>query len=468
MAIALLLILPAVFDTSISANIWSFIGELPSKQRVEPPNFAIGASCAIETDKLNPDYPHEVNDACSRCWAEALRTREEKVVEECTQRFFPNIRLTCKAEIRGLKTRSALEGPFGPGGPPGESEFRGCLEKYIAENDKDEKIQKEWLTDSSRSWPVSPYKVYTGKRRKSKDEVDEEEEEADQVDKMHRVIKASCAVEHLEGEPDILQNCEACLNDVVEELINKTSNAIYVIVKSQQCLKQMPKIEKACKKVINDIPLGKIRSESYKVFDCFEDYVRKVDKDGRIQKEVGDYMNKSIDATLVMGMACSMEGLSELEDYLERGEGFNVENEIGDCRRCFREDDFPVKSGDCVEWYPDTADVPTINDRSCIEAYITHRDWRDCDRLYQCDDNERIADPSPTSPTQWPNPNLPNQGACNVIQKRKYLRCLYDTALDRLDQRVTVRVSDYLQRMPQLWQLLKRGKCMKSSVCTVQ
>ena len=66
--------------------------------------------------------------------------------------------------------------------------------------------------------------------------------------------------------------------------------------------------------------------------DCFEDYVRTADKSGRVQKETGDYMNKSIDASLVMGLVCSIEGLSYLDSKLEgqlennQGEGFNLEN----------------------------------------------------------------------------------------------------------------------------------------------
>ena len=40
------------------------------------------------------------------------------------------------------------------------------------------------------------------------------------------------------------------------------------------------------------------------------------DKSGRVQKETGDYMNKSIDASLVMGMICSIEGLSHLDSKL--------------------------------------------------------------------------------------------------------------------------------------------------------
>ena len=82
MAIALLLLFPAVFVSGDS--IWS-------KQHVDPPNFAIGASCAIETDKLAQD-PDSIklkfstedafNDACARCWLEALRTRKERVIEE--------------------------------------------------------------------------------------------------------------------------------------------------------------------------------------------------------------------------------------------------------------------------------------------------------------------------------------------------------------------------------------------------
>ena len=317
MAIALLLLFPAVFVSGDS--IWS-------KQHVDPPNFAIGASCAIETDKLAQD-PDSIklkfstedafNDACARCWSEALRTRKERVIEECTQRFFQNIGLLCNAEIHGLKTRTPSKGPrgFGPRGPPEEAAFRGCLQKYIAVNDKDQQIQQNWLTKSGRNWPVAPYAVLTRRDRKSKEEVDREEKEADQVDKMHHIIKASCAVEHLE-EPDRLPSCEACLMDVMEELSNQAGNVIQVIVKSQNCLKQMPKIEEACKRVIKDIPLGKIRSESHKVFDCFEDFVRTADKAGRVQKETGDYMNKSIDASLVMGMVCSIEGLSHLDSKL--------------------------------------------------------------------------------------------------------------------------------------------------------
>ena len=92
---------------------------------------------------------------------------------------------------------------------------------------------------------------------------------------------------------------------------------------------------------------------------------------------------------------------------------------IRDFCRCFREDDFPVKSGECVEWYPDTADVPTINDRGCIDVYLG----------YAVDlDNAGVF----VEDGAWAIPDMPNEGPCDVVQKRKYLRCLYDTALDRL------------------------------------
>ena len=56
----------------------------------------------------------------------------------------------------------------------------------------------------------------------------------------------------------------------------------------------MPKLEKACKQIVNNIPLGKIRSESHNVFDCFEEAEAAGDKDCKIEKEVEGYMKKSI------------------------------------------------------------------------------------------------------------------------------------------------------------------------------
>ena len=50
------------------------------------------------------------------------------------------------------------------------------------------------------------------------------------------------------------------MEDIVEELRNKTGNI--VIVKSQQCPEQMPKTGKAFKEIVNDVLLRKIRSKS--------------------------------------------------------------------------------------------------------------------------------------------------------------------------------------------------------------
>ena len=77
--------------------------------------------------------------------------------------------------------------------------------------------------------------------------------------------------------------------------------------------------------------------------------------------------------------------------------------------------------------------------------------WSDCEASFRCDDKLRIDDPDFVQDGAWAIPDLSNEGPCDVVQKRKYLRCLYDTALDRLSHQVTIRVSDYLQTLlPQL------------------
>ena len=44
------------------------------------------------------------------------------------------------------------------------------------------------------------------------------------------------------------------------------------------------------------------------MFDCFVEAGASADKDEKVQKEVEDYMRKSIDSGHVMQMICSMEG----------------------------------------------------------------------------------------------------------------------------------------------------------------
>ena len=69
------------------------------------------------------------------------------------------------------------------------------------------------------------------------------------------------------------------------------------------------------------------------------------DKDGKVQAEVEDYMKKSIDSGHVMEMICSVEGLTYIEESLEKSDnvsvqpfdlkedegGFSLEGEIAGC-----------------------------------------------------------------------------------------------------------------------------------------
>ena len=80
--------------------------------------------------------PTERIDPCGRCWEKALRTREENLIEEYTQRF-PNVGPTCNVELKGLKSSVMLFKTPHPHEPDVEDNdsrvFERCLDKYIAD-----------------------------------------------------------------------------------------------------------------------------------------------------------------------------------------------------------------------------------------------------------------------------------------------------------------------------------------------
>ena len=94
--------------------------------------------------------------------------------------------------------------------------------------------------------------------------------------------------------------------------------------------------------------------------------------------------------------------------------------------------------------------LPDIRTPKTSRPSTTEAAWRAEQSLewlriaFNCDDEQGPL--SSDRSFQWASEKQPNEGPCNLIEKRKYLRCLNDSALNRFDHQVTIRVrsSDYL------------------------
>ena len=145
-------------------------------------------------------------------------------------------------------------------------------------------------------------------------------------------------------------------------------------------------------------------------------------------------------------------------DLKEDEGGFSLEGEIAGCLWCFTEDDLLVtyvRSPHTPE-DPHRCEISKASRPSTIEAalrVILHRDQQGLERLQGFLPMRQRKGLLKTTTEKGPN-----EGPCNLIQQRKYLRCFFDTALARLDHQVTIRVTDYIDAKwnKSIWPIMTR------------
>ena len=95
----------------------------------------------------------------------------------------------------------------------------------------------------------------------------------------------------------------------------------------------MPNVGEFCKEVLDELQVGDYE-KGKEAFNCFLDYVELVDEDGEIQAGVVRYLEESLDSDFVIATSCTIEAIKFGQAL---GDGFDLEEGIPACSRCFDE-----------------------------------------------------------------------------------------------------------------------------------
>ena len=95
----------------------------------------------------------------------------------------------------------------------------------------------------------------------------------------------------------------------------------------------MPNVGEFCKEVLDELQVGDYE-KGKEAFSCFLDYVELVEEGGEIQAGVGIYLEESLDLDFVIATSCTIEAIKFGQAL---GDGFDLEEGIPACSRCFDE-----------------------------------------------------------------------------------------------------------------------------------